>query len=478
MPLTNKGYSARRFPEIRGSIRDRLSTNTGKNISSEPSSTIGLINTSFANSVATVENEAQYFYSQLNVGTAEGTYLDKLVGWVGITRLPAAPATGQVLVERDSEGEINSPVRFSDGASLSVLTPNGLQHSLLECNQVRVEPTSFSTNKTYVITINGGTFSYIPQAGETITDVCNQFATFIDIAFSMITTSVEDDILTIKADNDFQNYMEISFAEFELESISTFNFAQSVDVGDIEILTNTITNIVSGNPTLLSVNNPLTWTEGREAETDEQLRARHNSSAQVSSVATVPAITARILNLVNVESVSIQENTTENVVDGMPPYSYQCVVEGGDPQLIGQAIWESKPAGGRTYGDITTEVEDAFGNVKFVEWSRPESVYVHVEVAYSRYEEESFPINGEESIKSAVVNYLSEMGLGKDVIPTRIIGRIYQNVSGIGDISIRVGVATNAGATNPDSWQTTNIPISNSQFADVTLGRVTVIEGA
>lgn len=479
MPLTSTGYSPRRFPQIREVTRESLESNLGTNISSSPDSVVGLALTAFANQQARVENEAQALYSQLNVDTAESTYLDKLVAWVGIRRLPAAPAIGSLLVFRNGEGTIESSIRFSDGGNRSVITPNGLQHSLTECNAVTVEPTNVVVGNTYVITINDGVFTYVPQTGDTAVDICDQFAFFIGTAYSDITTQSSGGSLQIKADDSVQNFMSITLTGFTLLEIGTYNYAESVVRGNVSVTANTITTISSPNPTLLSVNNPLEFLDGREVETDEELRARHAVSTQAASVATVPAITGRILNLPNVASASIQENTSWAVdADGRPPKSYEVVVEGGDPLQIAQNIWESKPAGAETYGSITTQVVDAFDNTVFVNWSRPESVYVHIEVTYSKYNEEPFPINGENAILLSVVDYMDKLGLGKDVIPTRIIGQIYRSVSGIGDISIRVGVATNAGALQPDVWQTTNIPIANNQFADVTAGRVAIIEVA
>ena len=476
MPITSSGFQSRRFPDIKEGIRVALEGELGTSVRSSPDTVMGSIISVFGGEIASQEALVQAQFNQLNIDRAEGIYLDRLVAYIGITRLPASPASGQLLVWRNSEGVTLNAVLFEDNNGVQYSAVNGLNHSLTACSEVFIEPQFSDPNTTYTVVINGASYSYTTGATPTLQEISQALVDEINLVGEANAVQ-EGSGLRISSIDDGQNDLNINYNQFVLEEIATYNYVESTTTGNIVVEPNTITTIVTVNASLLRCNNPLDFVNGSAVESDEQLRARHERSVEVAGNATVPAIRGTLLNLLNVRSVSIIENTSINEVDGRPPKSYECIVEGGNPNDIATAIWNTKPAGVETFGSITSQVLDFGSELQTVKWSRPEPIYVHVRVTYSLYDEETFPDNGEQLIADAVLAYESELTIGKDVIPTRFIGGIYRAVEGIGDILIEVGTSTSPTATEPDgAWSTATIAIAGSEYASLAANRIDVVQ--
>lgn len=474
MPLTSSGFQARRFPTIRESIRSRLESALATPVSSSPDTVIGQIISIFGGDVSSQEslNEAQF--NQLDIFKAEGVQLDRLVSYVGISRLAASSANGQLLVWRNSEGSILGSVLFEDSVGNRYASVNGLTHSLTACSEVLYQPAELTGSTSYTININNANFTYTSTATPTAQEICDDLASSINSLSSFVAVSA-DGTLRVTSDFTNQNDMDVVVQNMSLIELGCFNYVESITVGSLIVVNDTINTIVTANSSLLRCNNPLDFIDGRDIETDEQLRIRHERSVQLAGAGTVPSIRSAILTLNGVNSIDIIENRTMLVVDGLPAKSYECVVEGGNPNDIAQTIWETKPAGVETYGTINTIVPDISDETQAVNWSRPTPIYLHVRVTYSLYDEEIFPTDGEDVIKQAVLDYAGTLGSGDDVIPTRFIGGIYREVEGIGTILIEVGTSLNPTDLAPDTWLTTTIPVARREFASLAEGRIVLV---
>jgi hypothetical protein len=250
-----------------------------------------------------------------------------------------------------------------------------------------------------------------------------------------------------------------------------------VAVGALQVQLDTITSVVTNDPTITRVNNPVDFLEGRDVETDEQLRARQPSSVAQGGAATLPAIQSALLQVNNVQDVFIIENRTlVTDSDGRPGKSYETIVVGGNPDQIAQEIWNTKPAGIETYGDIQTPVQDFSNQPQSVNWSRPENLYIFVRVTYELYDEESFPTNGEDLMQASVLSTGQALSLDNDVIPQRFIGPIYASATGIGPMTLEVGFSTNVDDTSPSSGYSENtIPVGPTQFPFFSEGRIEIV---
>ena len=76
MSLTNKGFDARRFPDIRAEMFEEMANNLAIELDTSPDQVLSIITNIFASSVADIEELAQAVADNFNIDKAEGKYLD------------------------------------------------------------------------------------------------------------------------------------------------------------------------------------------------------------------------------------------------------------------------------------------------------------------------------------------------------------------------------------------------------------------
>jgi len=164
------------------------------------------------------------------------------------------------------------------------------------------------------------------------------------------------------------------------------------DFGNIEALSSTINIPVTIVLGVLSVDNPLAATAGRDEESSEELRIRRNRSLEINAYSTLGSSIARLSQLQGVTDVVGRENDTSATVGAMPPHSVQFVVENGDLSSIAETLIKNKTAGAAFVGseDITyTETIPRVGLPDFiinhqVKIDRPDIVDVFVRLNAKR----------------------------------------------------------------------------------------------
>jgi hypothetical protein len=123
---------------------------------------------------------------------------------------------------------------------------------------------------------------------------------------------------------------------------------QAASLGPITPLPNTITIQATPLTFVASVNNPTVTGAviGQAAETDSQLRTRQAQSFALASTGPADAVEAALLNIPNVTSAVVSENRTGSTVGSIPAHSIWCVVVGGTPASIAQAIYAKSTCAG------------------------------------------------------------------------------------------------------------------------------------
>lgn len=197
----------------------------------------------------------------------------------------------------------------------------------------------------------------------------------------------------------------------------------------------TLTEIVTPISGWTSVTNPLDAERGRDQESDAALRARFLLTMRIGGGSAVEAIRASILRLESVLECLVIENESIEVVDGMPPKSFECVVRGGTDQEIVNAIWFGKPAGIETTGNTSGTALDSVGDPHTVEFTRPSERAIYMIVRYTPLSE--FEDDGEAQIEEAILDFASTFTVGKDVISFEFVQHI--EVPNIEDLEILIG---------------------------------------
>ena len=479
MAITETGLEIRRFPEVEKDIQDELTDNLSTALVFDTDTLLGQLVSVIGAEIADEEALIQAVYDSFDIDKAEGVSLDRLVALIGVTRLSAAFTTG-IQQFNGSDG-----TTVQAGSILSNPSSNAEFETLLElsltpssCEDVTYSVSTVLDNETYQITVNGTVFSYLSDANATVDEIVDGLVQQVNLPASKSwTASNVLSKLFIKTNS--QSNIEVSAITFLLvDSVTASTLAKATVTGEIRGPANSITNSVTSISGLISTTNPLSYSTGRDIESDEELRQRAQESTQLAGSSTVPANLAAVSNVEGVNAVSLVENLTSSIDgEGRAPHSYEMIVDGGVDGDIGQAIFNEKPAGIETSGDISVPVIDASGATRIIWFSRPEDIHIAVRVTYDLYDEESFPINGAEEIVNAVLATGEDLNVGDDVIPKRFYGPIYDSVEGINDLTVEMQVLASSGdAPLGGSWSGDKISISGSQVASFNLIDITTVQ--
>lgn len=258
---------------------------------------------------------------------------------------------------------------------------------------------------------------------------------------------------------------------FVLSATSAINSGTSqlvfraLNVGNVEVLPNTITTPVTIILGVKSVNNPgVAISQGTNEETDSELRERRKRSVSISNQGYVDGLAAALENLSDVTKVSVYQNrgnTTD--ADGIPGHSIWVVIQGGTDAEIGK-VMDNKVAGGvGMKGNQSVNVLQSDGQVETYYFDRPsaQTLYVRLDIT---------PLNGQtivyDDIKSALVTGMSFQPNEK-VDSSAIICYIK---------SIQDNIAlTCQVSTNGTTWETVVTPTSKDKYFQITTGSITIV---
>lgn len=232
---------------------------------------------------------------------------------------------------------------------------------------------------------------------------------------------------------------------------------EGTGVVDVEMQAQVIGAVNAAAGALATIETPVTgWLTvtnlsgavvGNALETDSSLRLKRAEELASSGNATADAIRANILALDGVTSCRVFYNDTDAVVDTIPPHSVEVLVLGGDDQEIADEVFASVAAGIGYSGNQTDTVVDSNGVSHTVKWSRPVEVPIFARLDVVKYAT-TFPSDGSDQIKAAVVAYGNSLGVGRSVrsqplgaiiIPDPVYGG---GITGILDVTlVYIGLA-------------------------------------
>jgi len=207
------------------------------------------------------------------------------------------------------------------------------------------------------------------------------------------------DLYTVKDDAGTLFYL-LSSQVIVGASVTAFNF-RAAEIGKVEVTPNTITTGETVLAGITNINNPSGANSiGNNEESDSKLKVRRRVSTAISSIGNLDGLEAALKDLEGVTTALAEENDS-NVTDsnGTEAHTIWCIVEGGDPDEIGQVIYSKKTTGCGMRGDQIVQVprtNDRFYNVKY---DRPggEGLYIRMSLSLPG---ESF---NSDDVKNAIV---------------------------------------------------------------------------
>lgn len=474
--LTSSGWSAQRYTELVAALQQKLRDNISPSLDVSSTSVAGQINSIFAAAISDLNDLGQAVYDSGNRDKAEGKNLDDLAALISVTRLAASSTNGRIALTGTAGTTVSRGSYFIHKFSGErFLLQNDTVLGIASCTNVRFTVATVLPSTAYTIVVNNTNYTYNTSGSPSIATIIQGLESILalssDTSFSVANDS--NMALVLTATNPINPIQVNATSYLSVANVTSLGTVVAENVGPVSGVADTINIIASPALGLTSATNPVDLSVGRNVETDEELRIRMTQSVQIAGKATVPAIEAALRNLSGVTLARVVENTTMySDASGRPAKSFEAVVVGGNDQDIGDTLWDVKPAGIETFGNTLVVVVDANSNEQGVKFSRPVNQYIHVQVTYSLYDEESFPSTGEATIKQAIVDYGSSLGVGVDAIAKRFYGKVYTSVSGIEDLNISFGVTEEPG--DVPSGYTSVIEIGEVQIANFDLSRINV----
>lgn len=482
--LTPDGFERKRLPTILDDIVQNERQKINNNIANTEDTLLGQINTILGAAIAEMWELAEAVNDSFNRRKAEGNALDDLGDLIGVPRLAASPSRGLIYIRADEGTTLLAGTEMEDPLTGNTVVASVSRNiTASECEDVLLRVGRIVPNATYSVTVNDVVFSYPGGAGpdeETILKALGQDINNADLGANAIAgQNIAGEWTLYIGTTDTQRRRQISV---ERDAYLTYVWvgvrvpAETVENGPISVPSETITQLGTPVPGVQELINTDAFILGRLEESDEEYRERFSLTTR-DGKATVNAITSALQAVSGVTHVQVYENVTkEDDGEGRPPSSIEAVVVGGTTAEVAQALFDAKAAGIETFGNTQVGVVDDQGNPSSVYITIPSTVYIAVQVTYTLYDEESFPLNGEAMIREAVYKYIEGLNVNVDVIPTRLYGPIYSSVKGIDSLYIEIQQIPISGSPpEPLDWQDTKLEIAYNEKAYTTTDDIYLI---
>lgn len=463
--VTTTGFVRKRLPEIREDIFLAIEEQLGTSVSRLPNSMLGVLVSVFASEIDMQWQLAERdYYDRSPMSAGEGS-IDNTLSYTNVVR-KRAEKTYFYAVCYGRSGMVlpsNCQIKGRDGYKYNINAESEI--TLNDCVHVTLELSEPTTGKEYSIKFNNDTtITFTAVKGNSKTYIMTQLAAQKVDGW---VGSVNNGQLVFEQTDRRYGSVVVPNEAFSVVQVGSPIRFDCEEYGAIEPNLNTVTTINTNYDGWYSVSNESNAYAGRNHETVTEVRQRYASAVFRNSVGMKESIKAALLELQDVTAVTIYENRTDDIVDGLKPHSFQAIVSGGDDETIARTILDVAPIGIDTNGDILVYIEDSEGAVEKIYFSRPEEIPIYVKAIIKEYDEEVLPGDAIDKIKDIVVAQISKLSMGNDVIYQRLIGPIYNGVDGISYIELSV-------STDGKHYTQENIAIERDQLAVTKLANITV----
>lgn len=272
----------------------------------------------------------------------------------------------------------------------------------------------------------------------------------------------EDDAYTI-SDNEGNEFVLTTTAAIN-SGVSSLRF-RAKNIGNVEVLPNTITTPVTIVLGVLSVNNPTGASEqGDNEETDAELRERRKRSVSISNQGYVDGLLAALENIPDVTKASVYQNRGSITdADGIPGHSIWVVVQGGTDAEVGKVMDYKVAPGVGMKGSNSVNVTQADGSVATYNFDRPtaQDLYVMLDIT---------PLDGQtlvyDEIKSQLVSGMSFQP--NETVDSSAI------ICYIKSILDRVALTCQV-STDGTTWETVVTPTSKDKYFELSTSKIYIV---
>ncbi|AUR93501.1 baseplate protein J-like protein [Vibrio phage 1.187.O._10N.286.49.F1] len=475
--VTDKGFIPKPRQAIIDQLVEDLKSELGEDFPTNPESVAGQFIQVISASIKDNWDLGSAIATTQNRQTAEGQYLDFLARIAGLSRIKESGSTGELLFTGDQNTFIPQFTACKDVDARAVITQVEFTLNRANCYQSTFSLASVTDNTEYVITVEGTEASYTSGLGSTELNVLQGIQSSLE-NITDFPIELDEQELTLKITYPSYNneLTTTNSANINLDSLGGLVSSESALVGSEvnfdELTINTLINSILG---VQEVTNPRAFQNGRDTETDAELRIRMDEREESTGTATKPSIETALSQVSGVTSAYIVVNDTlvDDEETGVPKKHFETFIAGGDENEIAEVLHKTKSLLGQMWGDIEKTVIDQNGDTQGVKFSRPSTEYAWVRAVYSINSEEEFPADGEDRMRNAVVSYgNSSMQQGDDLEPTKFFGPLY-SVSGV-FIQPNIQVAITSSPTDTPAWSTVRLPVSDVNSLQFDTSRVVI----
>lgn len=228
------------------------------------------------------------------------------------------------------------------------------------------------------------------------------------------------------------------------------------------------TNTLSSQAYLASLTNIVITAiqDGTNKESDANLIDRLTASDTELAQNDVDAIYDKLNRLSDTTRVSVRQNATSSIVNGIPAYGLEANVVGGLDANIAKIIFDTIASGTPTSGNVSNTVYDSQGFPQAINFNRPTLVNAWARIRISS--REGAAITGNiTAMQQSTLQYINSLKIGVDVSRTPIFG-----IFGVGGFDISEISLSYDGST----WVETNLVIGLREYAFVVNVNQVIVE--
>lgn len=444
----------------------------GEELSTDESSILGRILGVVADIDSSQEELIFQMYSSLDPEQAEGVYLEKLVYlFAGLKRKQPTPAIAGLMLRGSlgvtvPEGSNVSNTKTGDVFS----TDSSVTFSQTNANGVVLSVDSVASGNTFSLT-----YTEIDSLNQypPIAVVAGELDTPLSIARSLVQT-INATSSVIQAFLDQDNSIHVKFINFNIVG----NFSTTGNLGVIQSYQPVTATSRTFSAVMQSVNdlnviqspvlgwfevyNPYDSIASTELESDTDLRNRYKFSKSFIQTGNREAMYTALYSLAGVRFVNVQENIQDIPFEGRSAHGIVVTVLGGDDQEIAQTI-DKYRAFAYTDGTIEVGLYDINGTPYSVRFNRPEIVPIQIKLSLTT-DTNVFPTDGMLRIQNALIDYVSNLNVGEDVVWSKLFTPI-NSVNGQSVNNLLIGKVG-------ESLGTETIVIEHNQLASLSFENI------
>lgn len=465
--LTPTGLVVKNQDEILSDLQEEAISQFGSGAGVSRDNVLGRVLGILSEPLADVWELTQAVHSNFNPSTATSRGLDNIVAFGNLKRLGASQSTALLVAYGDRDTVIDEGSYLSSKATaFSWITSEKLVLDTSNVTEFVISPIVVEKNKEYSVTYGTSTTVYKSNDNDSTDNIVNNLYNSLAGNTRLIVTK-EGDSVYVKSRNYASVYDVAVSQNMVIKKVGKIVKAHSEEYGAIYQPPGSIDTITTPVTGWDSIWNPEESVNGRERETDTQLRRRFSNTKELNARGTYNALRSNLMSVKGVESVDIYENDLNYANEqGLPPKSFSAIVLGGLSDDIAHTIWECKPAGILSHGNTTVTIKDASGRGRDIAFSRPTFVPIYVEMTITELEKGAINNNYEESINKALADHINQLTVGEDVSYSRLYTPI-NSVGGFEVLDLKVG-------RDPNKKGTTTVPINYDEKASIVYANITI----